>query len=89
MRINSSDPKAEDIRISVVWLATYGKDAYSRPREMIPLMVLQIIYLWSKRGATTLYHVELVAREYMQIYPKSSEVINIFLDRVRRDHHVP
>lgn len=85
----TNDPAPEEVRVTVVWLARYAREAYSRPREMIPLMALEIIDTWSKRGATSLHHVELTAAKYSKMYPRSVVVINIFLDRVRKDHHVP
>lgn len=87
-KLDDSLERPEQVRISVAKLAYMAHDAYSRPREMIPLMVLEIIGLWSTRGITTFDNVEIVARKYASIYPKSNTPLNIFLDQVRREFHV-
>lgn len=70
--------------IRVVDLANIGKNAYSRPIGLIQTMCLDIIYLYSSRGTTTIQDIETVAAKYIETNPNSAEPINIFLSQVQK-----
>ncbi len=75
-------PKPQPGSISINTLAMIGKEAYSRPSDLVPRMCLEIIYLYSKRGRTTIESVERVAESYAKINPDSATPISIFLSQV-------
>jgi hypothetical protein len=75
-------PKPKPGSISINMLAMTARDAYSRPPELIGKICLDVIWMRSKRGRTTIESVEEMAASYVDAYPQSTGCISIFLSQV-------
>lgn len=70
--------------ISLTVLARIVFDQYSDPPELLPVMFVEIVHIWSSHGTTTIEKVETVAHKYIANNPENEEIINMFLQDVRR-----
>lgn len=75
----------EEVKVSVSKLCKVGFDAYSRPLELIPIVCIDAIALYSSRGTIPIDKLELIISKYIKLNPKSAEVLNIFMKTVQRD----